>query len=159
MIVLDTNILAEVMKPSPSEQVLSWLGSHPKHQLYTTTVTQAEILYGLQLLPKGGRRSELEAAVEAVFEEDFAGRVLPFDGEAARMFAKIAAARRATGRPIAQFDAQIAAIARSRDAAVATRNAEDFAACGVAVINPWSSSRPGHSSLARSQSSPKNIPP
>jgi len=143
MIVLDTNVLSEAMKPSPSDRVLRWLAAHPPERLYTTTLSQAEILYGLELLPEGKRRSALQAAVGALFEEDFSGRILPFDGEAARMFARIAAARRAMGRPIAQFDALIAAIARSRGAAVATRNAEDFAGCGVAVINPWSSLRPG----------------
>ena len=95
------------------------------------------LLYGLELLPGGKRRRALQSAVEAMFEEDFAGRILPFDGDAARMFAKIAAARRALGRPITQFDAGVAAIARSRGAVVATRNTHDFEHCGVRVVNPW----------------------
>ena len=138
MMILDTNVVSEVMRPSPSAQVLRWMAAHPAGQLFTTTITQAEILYGLELLPKGKRRTAFECAVEAMFEEDFAGRILPFDGAAASMFARIAAARRTLGRPITQFDAQVAAIARSRGAAVATRNTSDFDHCGVTVVNPWS---------------------
>jgi predicted nucleic acid-binding protein len=137
MIILDTNVLSEAMKPSPSARVLSWLAEHPPSRLFTTTITQAEILYGLELLPAGKRRAALESAVEAMFEEDFAGRILPFDCNAARMFPQVAAARRAAGRPATQFDAQIAAIARSRGAILATRNTSDFEHCGVAVLNPW----------------------
>jgi hypothetical protein len=138
MIILDTNVLSEVVKPQPSAEVLRWLAAHPPEQLFVTTITQAEILYGLELLAKGKRRTALMAAVDAMFDEDFAGRILPFDMEAARAFAGIAAARRASGRSISQFDAQIAAIARSHGAAVATRNTQDFADCGIKVLNPWS---------------------
>lgn len=137
MIILDTNVLSEVMKPSPSARVLSWLAEHPPSRMFTTTITQAEILHGLELLPAGKRRAALESAVEAMFEEDFAGRILPFDSSAARMFPQVAAARRTAGRPATQFDAQIAAIARSRGAILATRNTSDFEHCGVAVLNPW----------------------
>jgi len=137
MIILDTNVLSEVMRPSPSARVLSWLAEHPPSRLFTTTITQAEILYGLELLPAGKRRGALESAVEAMFEEDFAGRILPFDSDAARVFPQVAAARRAAGRPATQFDAQIAAIARSRGAILATRNTSGFEHCGVAVLNPW----------------------
>ena len=138
MIILDTNVLSEVMKPAPSVRVLNWLGREPPSGLFTTAITQAEILYGIELLPRGRRRAALESAVEAMFEEDFAGRVLPFDSDAARFFAKIAAARRVSGRPLTQFDAQIAAIARVHHAVVATRNGADFEKCGVPVLNPWS---------------------
>ena len=138
MIILDTNVLSEVMRPSPSAQVLRWMAAHPAGQLFTTTITKAEVLYGLELLPKGKRRNALQSAAAAMFEEDFAGRILPFDRDAAGMFAEIAAARRTLGRPITQFDAQIAAIARSRRAALATRNTGDFDHCGVTVVNPWS---------------------
>ena len=92
----------------------------------------------MELLPKGKRRNALQAAVEAMFAEDFAGRILPFDSEAAQMFPRIAAARRASGRPVTQFDTQIAAIAQARGAAVATRNTADFEGCGITVLNPWS---------------------
>jgi toxin FitB len=137
VIVLDTNVLSEVLKPSPAVRVLEWLAAQPASQLFTTAITQAEILYGLELLPKGKRRSALQLAVRAVFEEDFAGRVLPFDSAAALVFSQIAAARRSMGRPITQLDAQIASIARSRVAVIATRNTADFQDCGVGIIDPW----------------------
>ena len=106
-------------------------------ELFTTFVTVAEIRYGLALLSEGARKNALRQAIEGMFEEDFSGRILPFDGSAARVYAGIAAGRRQLGRPVSQFDALIAAIARSRAAAVATRNSNDFEDCGIQVINPW----------------------
>lgn len=137
MIVLDTNVLSEMMRPEPDSTVAAWMSARPASSLFTTTVTQAEILYGVRLLPSANRRSRLETVVSAMFATDFAGRVLPFDQAAAYAYAEIAAARRRAGRPITQFDAQIAAIARSRDAGVATRNIADFEGCGIGVIDPW----------------------
>jgi toxin FitB len=112
MIILDTNVLSEVMRPTPSSQVLRWMGQYPALRLFTTAITQAEILYGLELLPKGKRRSAWQSAAEAIFAEEFAGRILPFDRDAALVFPEIARERRAVGRPLIQFDTQIAAIAR-----------------------------------------------
>ena len=137
MIVLDTNVLSELMKPAPAGSVVRWVAAESATSLYTTSVTQAEILHGILLLPSGRRRNALQAAAEAMFGEDFAGRVLPFGGEAAHAYARIAAERRRAGRPISHFDAQIAAIARSAGAAIATRNVADYEGCGVKVINPW----------------------
>jgi len=137
VIVLDTNVLSELMRPAPSERVVRWVAAQPATSLYTTSVTQAEILHGIMLLPSGRRRIALESAAEAMFSEDFGGRVLPFGSEAAHPYARIAAERRRAGRPISHFDAQIAAIARSAGAAIATRNVADYDACGVQVINPW----------------------
>ncbi len=137
MIILDTNVLSELLKPAPSTQVIAWLSKQPGLQLFTTSVTQAEILYGVELLPKGKRKSKLESMVAAIFEQDFRDRILPFDTEAARIFPKIAASRRAAGRPMAEFDAQITAIAQSRVAGLATRNIADFEDCSIALINPW----------------------
>jgi predicted nucleic acid-binding protein len=137
VIVLDTNVLSEMMRPDPASAVASWISARAASSLFTTTITQAEILYGLELLPSTKRRSRLEAAVSDMFATDFTGRVLPFDQAAAQAYAEIAAARRRAGRPIAQLDAQIAAIARSRDAGVATRNVADFEGCGIGVIDPW----------------------
>jgi predicted nucleic acid-binding protein len=137
MIVLDTNVLAELMKRGPAEAVIVWMAAQPVTSLFTTTITEAETLYGLALLPAGRRRSALTAAANAMFEVDFAGRILGFDSAAAREFADIAATRRHVGRPIAQADAQIAAIVRSRGAALATRNSADFTQCGISVVNPW----------------------
>src|SRR5262249_34785476 len=102
-----------------------------------TTISQAEFLYGLAILPAGRRRMALEEAARRMFAEDFANRVLPFDSAAAQAFAAIASARRRKGRPIGDLDAQIAAIARSRGAAVATRNVSDFTDCGIEVFDPW----------------------
>lgn len=137
MLVLDTNVISELMRPVPSASVFEWVGRQPGASLFTTTVTEAELRYGLVLLPKGERRRQLLEAFERMIEQDFAGRVLPFDRLAARAYAEIVADRRNAGRPIAQFDAQIAAIARSRDAGVVTRNVRDFSDCGFAVIDPW----------------------
>jgi toxin FitB len=137
VIVLDTNVLSELMRPSPSTAVARWVAAQPSSSLFTTTITQAEILYGVALLPRGRRREALEGAVGAMFEEEFAERVLPFDAAAAHAFASIAAERRRAGKNIAQLDAQIAAIAHSRDAAIATRNVKDFEACGIELFDPW----------------------
>ncbi len=105
--------------------------------LHTTTTTLAEVLLGIALLSPGRRREQLARVCEEIFEQDFAGRVLTFEAAAAAMYARIVAGRRRLGRPIAPFDAQIAAIARSRGAAVATRNVGDFADCGITVLDPW----------------------
>lgn len=137
MIVLDTNVLSEPMRPKPDETVLGWLGRQPVSLLFTTTICEAEIFLGLALLAEGQRRSGLEAAARAVFDEDFAGRILPFDRQAAREFAAIVAGRRQAGRPIAHADAQIAAIAKSRGARIATRNVADFEGCGIPIVSPW----------------------
>ena len=137
MIVLDTNVLSELMRPAPDGLVVQWMDTQPNASLFTTTVTQAEILYGVSILPAGKRKQGLAAAVDAMLEQDFKGRVLPFDGPAAVAFAAICADRIRLGRPISQFDAQIAAIVRSRGAALATRNTPDFAECGIHVIDPW----------------------
>jgi predicted nucleic acid-binding protein len=137
MIVLDTNVLSEAWRPKPSAKVLGWMRSQPSARLFTTAITEAELLYGVALLPDSKRRRALESAVRLIFAEDLAGRVLPFDSAAAREYADIAAARRRAGRRMPEADAQIAAIARSRGAALATRNVEDFADCGLTVVSPW----------------------
>lgn len=137
MIVVDTNAVSELLRPAPDERVLGWFAAQPRATLFTTTVTRAEILYGLRLLPGGKRRRGLEQAVLAVFNDDFVNRVLGFDVHAADAYAEIAASRQAAGRPISQFDAMIAAMARSRGAALATRNVRDFADCGVEIVDPW----------------------
>jgi toxin FitB len=113
------------------------MAAQPALTLFTTTISQAEILYGVAVLPAGRRRVALQEVVAAIFDKEFFGRVLPFDSSAAQAFAEIAAIRRRLGRPIGDFDAQIAAIARSRGAAVATRNVDDFTDCDITVISPW----------------------
>lgn len=137
MIILDTNVLSELLTPAPSPAVTAWLADRPPSSVFTTTITEAEILYGIRLLAPGRRREALEAAIFPILMEDFAGRILPFDSDAAAAYAALAAARRKMGRPISQSDAQIAGIAVARGAAVATRNIPDFADTGIRVIDPW----------------------
>ena len=137
MILLDTNILSELMRPVPEPAVETWVGAQPAAGLFISAITEAELRYGLALLPDGQRRRRLLAQAEAMLAEDFAGRILPFDSAAAAAYAPIAAGRRLAGRPISQADAQIAAIAASRGAAIATRNVVDFDGCGIAVLDPW----------------------
>jgi toxin FitB len=140
MIILDTNVLSELMRPKPTPEVVAWIGKQPATELFTTSITEAEIFYGLELLTKGKRRDGLLTAAEAMFAEDLAGRIFGFESGAARAFSKIGAQRRALGRPISHADAQIAAIAQVRGAKLATRNVTDFAYCGLDVVDPWNGS-------------------
>ena len=138
MILLDTNVLSELMRPAPDPAVERWLAAQPDASLFISAITEAELRYGAALLPSGKRRSALTAEIDGMLEEDSDGRILPFDRLAAQAFAAIAADRRQAGRPISQADAQIAAIARSRGASLATRNVPEFDGCRVEVVNPWS---------------------
>lgn len=137
MIVLDTNVVSEFLRSSPEKQVETWLSVQDGAMVYFTAVGEAELRHGVAILPAGRRRALILDAIEGMLEEDFRDRILPFDSNAARAYAVIAAERRAAGRPISQFDCQIAAIARAHGAAVATRNTADFKGCGIEVINPW----------------------
>jgi predicted nucleic acid-binding protein len=137
MLVLDTNVLSELTKISPAKEVLGWMALQPLSSIFTTAITQAEMLYGIQLMPRGGRRTALLAEVQKMLSEDFAHRILPFDSSAAVSYGWIRASCSAMGRPISVEDAQIAAIVHSRGAALATRNVSDFQHCGIKVLNPW----------------------
>jgi predicted nucleic acid-binding protein len=138
VIVLDTNVVSEVMKPAPSESVLRWLTAQEPPSIFITVITQAEMLYGVEVLTSGKRKQSLLALTEKLFgAEGFQGRILPFDQQSAREFASILAGRKTAGRPICQFDAMIAAIARSHGATLATRNTTDFEHCGIRLVNPW----------------------
>ena len=137
MVVLDTNVVSELMRDDPHADVLVWLDDQPTRELFVTAVTEAEVRTGIAFLPKGRRRRGIAEAADRAFGGLFAGRVLPFDSEAARAYAEIAATCRAAGRPVSQADGQIAAIARSRGMAVATRNVRDFADMGIDLIDPW----------------------
>ena len=137
MIVLDTNVLSEAITPNPCVGVASFLALQPRSSLFTTAVTKAELLYGVELLPRGKRRFALHAAITRILTQLLSDRILPFDSDAAESYARIAASRRAMGRPISEADAQIASIVHSRGAALATRNAADFEHCGIKVLNPW----------------------
>ena len=134
---LDTNILSELMRPSPFPAVVEWLDAQPAEQLFISAVTQAEIELGLALLPEGRRKNELLQAAKEIFSL-FDGRNLPFDAAAAQEYALIVAARVKAGRPVSVEDAQIAAIARANNLRLVTRNSKDFERIdGLIVINPW----------------------
>ncbi len=136
MIILDTNVLSEEMKPVPAPEVHRWLLRQNAAELFTTAVCEAEILVGIAVLPAGRRKYDLEVAARSIFAL-FRGRILAFDSAAAAQYANIAAARQRAGRPIDGFDAQIASIARLRGFVVATRDGSGFEGAGVTVINPW----------------------
>jgi predicted nucleic acid-binding protein len=137
MILLDTNVLSELMRPQPDPIVVDWVDSHTQ-AARVCAITQAEINLELALLPNGKRRDALAAAARQMFEEDFAGCCLPFDAAAAQRFAALVAERRRIGRPITTRDAQIAAIALANNMPLATRNIEDFEAVpGLVLVNPW----------------------
>ena len=137
MIVWDTNVLSEIMKPAPDSNVLSWVDSIPTSQTAITAITVAEILYGIGRLPDGARRRQLLTVAETIFDEEFGNRILVFDADAAVEYATLVVEREAAGLPIAMADAQIAAICRTRECALATRNVRDFDGTGVRVVNPW----------------------
>jgi predicted nucleic acid-binding protein len=137
MIILDTNVLSELLRPTPARQVEAWLAAQDGASVFFTAVGEAELRHGLAILPTGRRRTKLSAAIDDMLDEDFRDRILPFDRHAAGAYAIIAAARRTAGRPISQFDCQIAAIARAHGACVATRNTSDYVGCGIEVIDPW----------------------
>ena len=137
MIVLDTNVLSELMRPEPHPAVFAWVAAQPRASLYTTSLNRAEVLYGVAALPKGRRKEALAAAAELMFQEDLAGRILPFDGNGAVHYAKLVIDRRDSGAPIEAFDALIAAATLAAGAGIATRDVGGFAGCGLSVVNPW----------------------
>jgi predicted nucleic acid-binding protein len=137
VIVLDTNVVSEIIRPEPNARVLRWLRAHPYSSVSTTTITRGELLYGVQLLPDGKRKAALRDDVLSFFASRMAGPVLSFDSDASDAYAEIYAKRRKAGKPNSPLDAMIAAIARSRGSAAATRNIKDFCNCGIDVINPW----------------------
>ena len=139
--VLDTNVLSETMKPQPAPALAAWMRAQPARSLYTTAICQAEILAGIALLPVGRRRMELEAMARAIFNDAFEGRILAFGTESATAYAEVFAMRRRSGRPIATADLLIAAVARAHEATVVTRDVGGFSNCGVALVDPWGSTR------------------
>lgn len=129
MILLDTNVVSELMRPKPEPSVVAWLADQSAANVFLSVITEAELRYGVAILPAGRRRNQIAASVEDMLQKDFARRILPFDGEAARIYAEIGADRRVAGLPISHADCQIAAIA--------TRNVGHFEHCGIKLINPW----------------------
>jgi predicted nucleic acid-binding protein len=137
MIILDTNVLSALMLTVADERVVNWLDLQPSDSIWTSAVTVFEVRLGLELLPSGRRRNQLEQAFADVLAEDLEGRVVPFDDEAARAASTIAAARQRGGVIVDLRDTQIAGIATSRRAAIATRNTRHFTGLDVDVIDPW----------------------
>ena len=140
-VLLDTNIVSELLRPTSNPAVETWVGEWPATDLYFSAVGEAELRYGVSILPMGRRRDALVSAIEAILREDLDDRILPFDSAAAREYADIAAVRRAAGRPVAPADCQIAAIARSCGMLLASRNVRDFEGIDIEVVNPWGTER------------------
>lgn len=139
MILLDTNVLSELIRPDPDDGVLRWIDSLDAAALATTAITAAELLYGVARLRAGRRRDLLSEAIRGMIEDDLGGRVEPFGATAAAHYAALVSDRERAGRPISIADAQIAAICRALGATLATRNTDDFEATGIELINPWRS--------------------
>ena len=137
MIVLDTNVISALMLREPDPNVVAWLDGLPAESIWTTSITVFEVRLGLEILEAGRRRLQLEEAFERALEEDFEGRVLPFDVAAAQAAGRIAADRRRAGRTVEIRDVQIAGIAKARRATLATRNTRHFEGCGVVLVDPW----------------------
>jgi len=137
MIILDTNVVSEPLKPAPEPAVLDWLNRQAPQTLYLTTITVAELLAGIETMPVGKRRTELAAALTSRIMPLFEGRILAFDRPASESFARVNARAQAAGNPISFADGAIAAIAAAHGFMVATRNVRDFKGTGVDLLDPW----------------------
>ena len=136
MIVLDTNVVSELMRPSPEAAVLAWINNQAAETLWLNSVVVSELLYGVARLPDGKRRAQLAQAVQTMLAEDFSGRVLPFDLDAAVVYADLVAMRERQGQPVDMADAQIAAICLAHGATLATRNTKHFEGLNLTLRNP-----------------------
>lgn len=137
-VLLDTNVLSELMRPRPDNQVVDWFGQQASTDYFISAITQAEILLGIALLPDGKRRNELADVARQMFVQEFADRCLPYDAKAAEIYAEVVASRIRMGQPISTEDAQISAVALSHRFPLATRNVKDFSGInGLILINPW----------------------
>lgn len=137
MILLDTNVISELMRPAPAGVVLAWSRVVPPTELATTTITVAELGAGLSVLPDGARRRDLQARSVSLLNQGFGQRIFAFDAAAASVYGELFARRQRAGRPVIGFDLLIAAIALSQGFSIATRNVEDFDGCDVVVVDPW----------------------
>jgi toxin FitB len=137
VIILDTNVVSEMMRVESDRRVMQWLDGQPTDELWLTAINSAELMFGILRLPEGERKRQLANALTQTLDEDFSGRILPFDAEAAELFANIAAKREAQGRIGSLADTQIAAICLVRGATLATRNVRHFDDIGLSIINPW----------------------
>jgi hypothetical protein len=137
MILLDTNVISEAMRPVPEASVMAWLNSQNTADLWTSTIVMAEVYSGLDLMPAGKRQRQLLEKAELMFDRFFGARILPFDLLAARAYGAVLKARQAKGLPIDEMDALLAATALVNGSALATRNISQFQSCGIVVLNPW----------------------
>lgn len=140
MIILDTNVISEPLRPKPAAGVVAWLDAQAVETLYLTTISLAEVRHGIACLPKGRRRQNLDDRFENEFLPLFRGRTLAFEEPATTAYAELRAQARAQGLPIGDFDALIASIASVTGFMVATRDTAPFEAAGVAVVNPFDAS-------------------
>lgn len=136
-VILDTNVVSELIRSTIDPNVDDWFSRQDEAELFLTTITEAELLFGPPGMPQGPLRDAYVAALDRILSVEFIDRILPFDRSAANSYRIVRAAREATGRGIDDADCFIAAIAESVGAAVATRNVRDFIGCGVEIINPW----------------------
>jgi len=136
-IVLDTNVLSELMNLQGSRIVKNWVLTQPRENIFITSITKAEILYGIAILPDGKRKKALRESAQSMFIKEFIEQILSFESKAAECFAEIMSNRRKLGKPISQADAQIAAICLANNTAIATRNVDDFTDCQIKIVNPW----------------------
>jgi predicted nucleic acid-binding protein len=137
MMVLDTNVVSEIMRPSPNLSVIAWLDAQNSDEIYLNSVVTAELLFGVASMPVGARQRQFQAMLDALFSEDFAGKVLPFDWAASQQYAILCTKAALIGKPIDISDAQIAAICLATDSVLVTRNTKHFEHSGVKLINPW----------------------
>ena len=140
MILLDTNIISEVMRANPAANVLAWLDAQETHSMFISTVTIGEIAYGLRIMPTGKRRDQLGGRFSQFVALGFTQRILSYDESAARAYGDIMATRKEVGRPMSVPDGQIAGIARANNLGLATRNLRDFEHCGIALVDPFTTS-------------------
>lgn len=137
MIILDTNIISEIMKSQPNTQVIAWFGKHNQDDYYITSISVAEIYYGIMCLPQGKRKTLLFEKFNQTLADMFVGKVISFSEEHGEIFGKIKSNCRAIGRPIDNADAQIASITDYHQATLATRNTKDFINCEINLVNPF----------------------
>lgn len=138
MYVLDTNVVSELMRDEPDPSVTAWMATRDTEEIFLTAINKAELHVGISLMPLVRRRRTLENALTKFLDRGFKDRILPFDGDTVVDYAEILAERRNAGRPISEADCQIAAICRSRNATLVTRNKRDFDCMDLNIVNPWS---------------------
>ncbi len=151
MIILDTNVIAELMREDPDSHVAAWIQGMAVQKLALTAIAIAEILRGIERLPKGKRREKLEQSFKEFIQKGFRGRIFPFDEESAYLYGGIATGREKAGLSVDPVDLMIAAIAKKLQASIATRNIKDFEGCGLTLINPWHSLEVNGGSLQKSK--------